>query len=143
MVKSCCDKLGDAVNELFNLIGAITSNVSQTYLTGEAILANNAVVLINGIVYNYDKSTPSHYGLFVGFSIQTKAAGQNVVVVPPHTLLSGFLGLVTGDRYYASTTGAISNVAPAAIAGNIVQQIGIAKSATELEIQDYGPVLYQ
>jgi hypothetical protein len=64
-------------------------------------------------------------------SIGTFSAGQ-YVEIRTRGLITGVAGMISGDRYWLSTTnGVIQNAAPAG-AGNIVQVLGFALSPTRL-----------
>lgn len=112
-------------------------------LTGEAIAANKAIVLINGLAFMFDGSNPAHLGMYVGFSKEAKASGQNLKVAIPDTILDGFSGLVVGDRYYIANSGNILNTPMPIVNGNVIQHLGIAKTSTQLLIVKGDPVLYQ
>lgn len=74
-------------------------------------------------------------GIVVGFALAAASAAAPVTV-RSEGIVSGFSGLTAGSRYYldAATAGAIT-ATPPNTAGNVVFQVGLAKSATELFIQ--------
>jgi hypothetical protein len=54
--------------------------------------------------------------------------------------IAGCSGLTIGATYYMTSGGAITATPPAATTGDIDQAVGIAVSATELEVLTSGPV---
>jgi hypothetical protein len=74
--------------------------------------------------------------------VASKPTGTTCRVVSSGAV-GGYAGLATGQRYFLSDTaaGGITNAAPAG-AGEKVQQIGIASSATKLHVRmDWGVIL--
>lgn len=74
-------------------------------------------------------------GIVVGFALAAASAAASVQV-RHEGVVPGFTGLTAGSRYYldAATAGTIT-ATPPNTAGNIVFQVGLAKSTTELFIQ--------
>lgn len=70
----------------------------------------------------------------VGLSKTFVAGPSNPITLVTSGLFSGLSGLTAGDVYYiSSTTGVLTNTAPSASGEHIVK-VGVAKSATELEV---------
>lgn len=74
-----------------------------------------------------DDTRPVHG--FVPVAILNTASG---VVILPGRKLSGLSGLTAGAVHYLSTTGGAITDTPPSGAGNLVQEVGVAISATEL-----------
>jgi hypothetical protein len=66
-----------------------------------------------------------------GFVKQAFANAAAATVITEGTL-AGLTGLTTGARYYLSTTAGLVTITPPSGAGNVVQFLGTASSATEL-----------
>lgn len=66
---------------------------------------------------------------YIPAAISNGATGS---VIAPGCIISGLSGLTPGSRYYLSTTGGgITDTAPSG-SGNLVQEVGVAVSATQL-----------
>lgn len=59
------------------------------------------------------------------------SGNSGVVIVGRGQIVDGFVGLVPGNEYYLGTNGNVTDVCPAA-AGNLVQHVGKALSATSM-----------
>lgn len=71
------------------------------------------------------------------------AAGASSALIPcllPGQLLPGFSGLTPGSRYYLDTTPGAITLTPPSTAGNVVQCVGKALSATELWFAPEPPI---
>lgn len=111
------------------------SAISNLYTADEALTNRDAVYISaadNVSACLADDETTCRFIGFAGATVIDTAS----VEVYSEGLLDGFTGLTAGSRYYcdASTAGAITATAPSG-GGNIVYQVGFAKSATELQIQ--------
>jgi hypothetical protein len=62
------------------------------------------------------------------------ASGATGTVNVGEGIVTGLSGLTLGSKYYLGTAGALTVTAPSA-AGNVVQPVGIALSATSLDFQ--------
>lgn len=110
------------------------SYVASSYTAEVAIAANDVVYISSaGKVSPADAGSESNARI-IGLARASAAASASVEVQMVGKL-AGFSGLSVGSRYYVSSTaGQITNVIPP---GNsqMVVQVGIAASATELELQ--------
>lgn len=118
---------------------------TQTVTTSEAIGAGKYVNLysnagaINARLADNSNAREAH-----GFVVTAASSGASALVYPmdsPNTALSG---LTPGTEYWLSTAGGVTTTAldgtDAANAGKVSQQLGIAKSATEMITTDYTPI---
>ena len=116
------------VSMLPNGVGQLVFNVP----TFENLAARAMVNFYNDAgtlkARNADATTPLACH---GFVIASVTAPTAIDVYVDAGLISGFVGLTPGARYFLSTVGAITSAAPSA-SGNFVQYLGVAVSATEL-----------
>lgn len=70
----------------------------------------------------------------MGFVTASTASPANTTVYFPGQIVSGVSGLTPGPVFLDTTSGAVSSTAPSA-AGNLVQQVGYALSATSFVFQ--------
>lgn len=114
-------------------IGADTKSI----VTSEAVAASNIVnVWSDGGTAKVRKADATTTGKeCIGFVLAGAASGANATVYFEGTI-SGLSGLIPGARYYvsAATPGTVTNTPPSA-AGNVVQYVGTAISATELSFE--------
>jgi hypothetical protein len=114
-------------------IGADTKSVT----TSEALSAGDLVNLWNDAgTLKARKADATTVGKgAIGFVLAAFGSGVTALVYFDGTI-SGLSGLTLGSRYYLSKTagGVVASVA-AYTAGNVVQYVGIAMSATELTFQ--------
>lgn len=76
-----------------------------------------------------------------GFVLAATGAAANAVVYPEEAVITGLAGLTIGAIYFLATVaGGLTTVAPSA-SGNVVQEVGIALSVTELLFRPRQPVL--
>ena len=69
---------------------------------------------------------------FVSSSDHNSSIGSNCEIMIGAALIKGITGLITGSRYFLSTTdGVVTNAAPVA-AGNIEQVVGLALASNRL-----------
>lgn len=67
-----------------------------------------------------------------GFAPAAIANGDVGLMLPPGRVVTGLAGLTPGARYFlAAVAGTITDTPPSA-GGNLVQEVGVAVSATEL-----------
>lgn len=102
--------------------------------TGTATEALTAGRFVNidaaGEVQHADSSTNSK--MANGFVLSSYSDGATNVRVYYGAENTGLSGLTVGDTYYLSTAGQVVNSPPSGVSPVIVQQVGIAKSATSL-----------
>ncbi|MGI9158305.1 MAG: hypothetical protein ACR2K1_00985 [Saprospiraceae bacterium] len=115
-------------------------NDSKSMTTGEALSAGNLVYISNtGTVLKADANAVAKAA--VGYVTSSAASGASVTVFFEGTI-SGLTGLTPGATYFLSdtTTGGVSLTIPSN-AGDIVQAVGIAVSATELTFEPQTPIV--
>ena len=107
--------------------------VENFWTAGEILAAAEAVYISAADTVSLADASVDAESRPIGFASTGAAAAASVPVVTDG-IASGFSGLTAGDRMYLDTTpGAITSTPPGA--GNNVIQVGIAKSATEVQIQ--------
>ena len=70
-----------------------------------------------------------------GYVTANVSSAAAATVYGRNTVIAGLSGLTVNARYFLSTTGGGMTTTPPAAAGNVVQYIGKALSATELLFQ--------
>lgn len=106
---------------------------SMTFPATENIAASAAVnIFVNSGTWSMrnanatDATKPAH-----GFVTAAVTSGATGTVYFDGQLLSGLSGLTPGNAYLGTTAGQITSTAPSG-AGNLVQSVGFAVSATEI-----------
>ena len=123
------DKVGEdtarriSVNDFVNSI----TYQSITLIAGESIVSDRAVVVDSGSVFHFDTTNSTYYGRSVGVSKNSANIGETVEVIVSGYYNSG-LSLTEGQKYYATSTGALSTTPPTS---GIVQIIGIALTSSK------------
>ena len=117
------------------------NRINNQYIAEVAVDARDVVYVSSAdSVSPAQANTEAHVAGLVGFAKADAAAAANVEVISSG-VLAGFSGLTPGARYYlsAATAGEITATIPTGT-GNIITLVGVAKSATELNIriQDLG-----
>lgn len=76
-----------------------------------------------------------------GFVLSAYTSGQSATVYPEENVISGLTGLTPGARQFlsASTAGALTATPPSASA-NVVQEVGVALSTTEVMFRPQQPI---
>ncbi len=114
-------------------IGADTKII----VTSEAIAASNIVNVFNNAgTATARKADATATGKeCIGFVLAGVASGANATVYFEGTI-NGLTGLTPGARYYVSaSTPGVLTATPPTTAGNVVQYVGTAISATELSFE--------
>jgi len=120
-------------------VGAETRSV----VASEALSAGNLVNLHNNAgTLNMRKADATAAGKQAnGFVLGAVSATASGTLYPEEAVITGLTGLTPGTTYYLHTTaGGITNTPPSA-AGNVVQEVGVALSATELLFRPRQPIL--
>ena len=115
-------------------------NDSKSMTTGEALSAGNLVYISGtGTVLKADANAVAKAAL--GYVTASAASGAAVTVFFEGTI-SGLTGLTPGAAYFLSDTitGGVTLTIPTA-AGDIVQVVGYAVSATELTFEPQAPIV--
>lgn len=118
-------------------IGANTLSV----VTSENLSAGNLVnVWDNSGTLNARKADATAAGKRAhGFVLASTTSGQNATVYFDGTI-TGLSGLTLGATYFLNTTaGAMTTTAPSTT-GNVVQEVGVATSATTFDFSPLEPV---
>ena len=115
------------------------SGLDLDFLDDQTVYSCNVAVEVNDFVYLINDSTAA-------LADKTQSANLPIigaVVSKPTTTsctiqtlgyLDGFTGLVPGDTYFLDTAGDISNT-PTTTTGEVLYVVGVAKSATRLELR--------
>ena len=109
-------------------------------MPSEALTIGPVNVYNNAGVANVRKADATAEGKEAnGFVIAAFGSGVNATVFFEGRI-TGLSGLTIGTRYYLATTaGTVSSTAPST-AGNVVQYIGTAMAATELDFEPSEPI---
>jgi hypothetical protein len=132
---------GDTLNQTLlaidSALGSVVSNesnVTETYTNdeGAAITVGQAVYIDSADKVKLADASDSAKDNPMGFVKPASIADQASGGIVTGGLAEGFTGLVAGDIYYLGAAGAITNSVPSS---GRVFKVGVAKSATELQIQ--------
>ena len=113
--------------------GVLTATAGSTSIPANAMIYIDAA----GLIQLADNSTPKKATGFAPLAISSTVVGQVVMGNGPNTGLSG---LSVGDDYFLSTAGTVTSTLPSTT-GYIVQKVGVAVSATELQVILQSPVV--
>jgi hypothetical protein len=75
-----------------------------------------------------------------GFVLGAVANGANATVYPEENVISGLSGLTPGARMFLGTTAGQAVAVAPSVAGQVVQEIGVALSATEIMFRPRQPI---
>lgn len=116
---------------------------SRTFTASEALAAGDLVNIhdVAGAVRVRKADATTAGKEAHGFVLQAAAAAAVVTVYPEEAVLSGLTGLVIGARQFLSTTAGARQAAAPTVAGQYVQEIGVALSATEILFRPRQPIL--
>lgn len=129
--------IGDALDQIAARVVALEASapVAQTYSCPSGATARQLVYLSgSGAVDLADASNTANMPA-LGF-IASKPTSTTCTLADEDEL-SGFVGLTPQAVYYAdpATPGGITTTLPDVTVGNVVQQVGVAKTATILKIE--------
>ena len=110
-------------------------------LTSEALAANDLVnVYDNAGTANVRKADATAEGKEANaFVKQAYTSGQTATYYLSGNVMTGLTGLVAGRRYLHTTAGLSTGTSPST-AGNVVQKIGDALSATSIAFEPEEPI---
>jgi hypothetical protein len=129
----------DAVNksQLDSAVASVSAvqNLQRSFTAEVAIAQRDVVIVSSADSVSPAQADDVNSSICIGFAVEAADAAAPVVI-RNEGVVPGFSGLTPGARYYlsAASAGAITDVAPSG-SGEVVFQVGIAKSATELLIQ--------
>lgn len=75
-----------------------------------------------------------------GFVLASVASAGNATVYPEENVISGLTGLTPGTRMFLSATAGLNTATAPATTGQVVQDIGVALSATEILFRPRQPI---
>lgn len=75
-----------------------------------------------------------------GFVLAAVTSGQNATVYPEENVISGLTGLTPGARMFLGTTAGAATATAPSTSGQVVQEIGVALSATEILFRPRQPI---
>lgn len=108
---------------------------TQDIVCSENLSAGDAVnIYDNTGVPNCRKADRTNGRRCHGFVLQNFTTG-NIAKIYKDSEVSGLAGLTIGAQYFLGASGAVATTPPAAGSGHILQAVGIALSATELDIE--------
>jgi hypothetical protein len=107
------------------------------YYTTSVLNPGDFVILykINATSSKVKKAVIDPYNIIFGFVLSGYNIGDLAQVYPLNSVNTALLGLIPGNTYYSdpAVAGAVTNVLP--VGTEVIQQLGIALSATELDTQ--------
>jgi len=107
------------------------------YYTTSNLNAGDFVILykVDATTSKIKKAIINPYSVIFGFVLSNYSIGDLAQVYPLNTVNNALSGLTPGDTYYSdpSVAGGVTNVLPTST--EVVQQLGIALSSTELDTQ--------
>lgn len=111
-------------------------------IASEALAANDAVSLWNNAgTVNARKADATAEGKEAhGFVKSAFASAAIATVYTSGNVMTGLTGLTPGARQYLATTAGARTETPPATAGNVVQMLGVAASATTIAFEPEEPV---
>ena len=115
---------------------------SVSAVASEALAAGDLINLYNNAgVINARKTDGTAEGKEChGFVRAAVANSASATVFTSGNILSGLSGLTPGARQYVATTAGARTETPPAVAGNVVQMIGVAVSATSIAFEPEEPI---
>lgn len=128
--------LSNGVSGVLNVLngpGVLTATAGSTSIPANAMIYIDAA----GLIQLADNTTPKKATGFAPLAISATVAGQVVMGNGPN---AGLSGLSVGDDYFLHTAGTITSTLPSTT-GYIVQKVGVAISATELQVILQPPVV--
>lgn len=106
---------------------------SVTMTASEALSAANFVNIHNSSGAKIRKANATDDTKPVnGFVPAGIANGASGTMIAPGRVITGLSGLTPGSAYYLDTTGGAITATPPSGSGNLVQEVGVALSATDL-----------
>lgn len=124
------------------LFPAGIGTASQAFPTSEAItagaLVNLYLVSTTWTARNANSTDATKPAM--GFVTSSTTSPANTTVYFPGQIVTGVSGLTPGPVFLSTTSGAVSSTAPST-AGNLVQQVGYALSATSFVFQPVAGII--
>lgn len=132
------DKLG-AYHKVNPIISTSTggSSLSTSLILGEDIGGGFVVYLSGGLLFKFSQSNNSLYNKVLGLTNQAGVTGETVEVITSGECAQ-MSGLTTDLQYYATDNGLVTSTTPTS---NIIQPVGIAKSASSLIVNIEKPYI--
>jgi hypothetical protein len=114
---------------------------TRTFTASEALSAGDLINIHNSTGAKVRKADATSAGKEShGFVLAAVSSGASATVYPEENVISGLTGLTPGARQFLATTaGARTETAPST-AGQVVQDIGVALSATEILFRPRQPI---
>lgn len=140
--------LENSTEQIINTVKTVTNTLKETStvtdtpakiykgVSGMAISAHRAIVVIGNKVYHFDKDNVTHYNKCIGFSIQSVNINTLVEVAIDGVIDTG-ISLLDGALYYAGVDGFLTITAPTT---GIVQGVAIAVSTSKLLVKISHPI---
>ena len=111
--------------------------LAQSYVSLSNLSPGDFVIMdkVDATTIKVKKDLVDPYNLIAGFVVDSCVIGGTVKVYPLNVVNNALAGLVIGTDYYADplVAGGITSVLPTGTA--VIQKLGIAISATELDTQ--------
>ena len=114
---------------------------TRVFTTSEVLAAGDLVNIWNSTGAKVRKADATTAGKEAhGFVLTSATNGGTVTVYPEEYVLSGMAALVPGTRMFLTTTAGLNSATPPSAAGQVVQDIGVALSATEILFRPRQPI---
>jgi hypothetical protein len=123
------------------MLPAEAGSETRSMTTSEALAAGDMVNIHDSDGAKVRKADGTSPGKEAhGFVLAAALSGATVTVYPEENVVTGLSGMTPGARQFLHTTaGARSEVAPSAT-GQVVQEVGVALSATEMLFRPRQPI---
>ena len=117
--------------------GDAADGIVTTTPIGESFSGHTVIASLGTGLVIADNTNVSHIGKVIGITSGSSTSGMPLTLTTSGGTLNGFTGLSTGSVYFLSTGGTITNSTPTV---GFIQQVGIALSTTELNINILSPI---
>lgn len=106
---------------------------TRTITASEALAAGDLVNIHNSTGAKVRKADATSAGKEAhGFVLSSVSNGASATVYPEENVISGLTGLTPGTRMFLSATAGLNTATAPSTSGQVVQDIGVALSTTEI-----------
>ncbi len=126
----------DALNTLLGMIGG--GNVETFPIGLDGVSAYKVVYIDSDGKINHASASDTNNSSIVGITLEGGISGGNAQVVKLGSVQNAGWALMTKSRYYLGEDGNLTDVIPSA---GFICEVGLAQSATELEIQNLDDIV--
>jgi hypothetical protein len=123
------------------MLPAATAAETRTMTTSEAVAAGDLVNIHDSAGAKVRKADATMAGKEAhGFVRAAALSGAAVTVYPEENVITGLTGLTPGARQFLHTTAGARTEAAPSTSGQVVQDVGVALSATEMLFRPRQPI---